>query len=169
MRAIDLHSRQLMQKYGVSGPQLVILQELTHLGEVPIGTLANAVSLSQATVTGIMDRLEKRSLVTRTRDQGDKRRVLVEVTGEGKKLVLAAPPPLQESFIREFTQLRDWEQSLILSSLQRVVSMMEATELEATPMLASGTIAPAGEQAVDPPDDSSEAIAKGRKRKKTSN
>jgi len=150
MRAIDLHSRHLMQKYGVSGPQLVILQELSHFGEVPIGTLAGAVSLSQATVTGIMDRLEKRGLVERRRDEDDKRRVLVAVTSDGKRLLLAAPPPLQESFVREFSRIADWEQSLILSSLQRVVSMMEATELEATPMLASGTIAPGSDQIGNP-------------------
>ena len=80
MRAIDLHSHQLIQKHGLSGPQLVILQELSNLGEVPIGTLAVAVSLSQATVTGIMDRLEQRGLVARRRDEEDKRRVLVSVT-----------------------------------------------------------------------------------------
>jgi DNA-binding MarR family transcriptional regulator len=147
MRAIDLHSRQLIGKYGISGPQLLILQELASLGEVPTGTLATAVSLSQATVTGIMDRLEKRGLVTRRRDHADKRRVLVTVTADGKRLLLAAPPPLQQSFVREFSRLKEWEQSLILSSLQRVVSMMEATELEATPMLASGIIVSAGDQA----------------------
>jgi DNA-binding MarR family transcriptional regulator len=165
MRAIDLHSRQLMQKYGLSGPQLVILQELSHLGEVPIGTLATAVSLSQATVTGIMDRLEQRGLVMRRRDEDDKRRVLVSVTSDGKRLLLAAPPPLQESFVREFSRLEDWEQSLILSSLQRVVRMMEATELEATPMLASGTIANTGQHAGDPDVDSSNSPTTGPGRK----
>jgi DNA-binding MarR family transcriptional regulator len=156
MRAIDLHSRQLMQKYSLSGPQLVILQELSNLGEVPIGTLATAVSLSQATVTGIMDRLENRGFVARRRDNDDKRRVLVTVTADGKRLLLAAPPPLQESFVREFAQLEGWEQNLILSSLQRVVSMMEATELDATPILASGSIANAGEQTENASVDSTE-------------
>jgi DNA-binding MarR family transcriptional regulator len=168
MRAIDLHSRQLMQQYGISGPQLVILQELSYLGEVPIGTLATAVSLSQATVTGIIDRLEKRGFIVRRRDDDDKRRVLVTVTAEGKRLLLAAPPPLQESFVREFSQLMDWEQSLILSSLQRVVSMMEASELEATPMLASGTIATAEEQrekANGSRSDSVDAVKTGSGRK----
>jgi DNA-binding MarR family transcriptional regulator len=163
MRAIDLHSRQLMQQHGVSGPQLVVLQELSDFGETPIGTLASAVSLSQGTITGIMDRLEKRGLVRRRRDQTDKRRVLVAVTSEGKRLLLAAPPPLQESFVRELTQLEAWEQSLILSSLQRVVSMMEASELEATPMLASGTIAPAGEPAALPPNDARDDTTSTRK------
>ena len=158
MRAIDIHSRQLMQTYSLSGPQLVILQELANLGEVPIGTLATAVSLSQATVTGIMDRLEQRGLVTRRRDEDDKRRVLVAVTADGKRLLLAAPPPMQESFIRAFSRLEDWEQSLILSSLQRVVSMMEATGLDATPMLASGTLSDGGEQAGEPSVDTGDGL-----------
>jgi DNA-binding MarR family transcriptional regulator len=140
MRAIDLHSRQLVQQLGVTGPQLVVLQELARSGAVPIGSLAKAVNLSHATVTGIVTRLEKRRLVKRRDDEQDKRRVLVEVTGEGMTLLVTGPLPIQESFVTEFDRLQDWEQNLILSSLQRVVAMMEATELEAAPILATGPI-----------------------------
>jgi DNA-binding MarR family transcriptional regulator len=140
MRAIDLHSRQLVQQLGVTGPQLVVLQELARSGPVPIGGLAKAVTLSHATVTGIVTRLEKRGLVERHNDEQDRRRVLVEVTAEGATLLVTGPLPIQESFITEFERLQDWEKNLILSSLQRVVSMMEATELEAAPILTTGPI-----------------------------
>jgi DNA-binding MarR family transcriptional regulator len=140
MRAVDLHSRYLMQEYSLSGPQLLLLQELAHLGEVSIGALARAVSLSQATVTGIIDRLESRGLVSRRRDDADRRRVMVGVTAEGTQLLLEAPPPLQEAFVREYSRLEEWEQNLLLSSLQRVVSLMEATGLDAVPVLVEGSI-----------------------------
>jgi DNA-binding MarR family transcriptional regulator len=140
MRAIDQHSRQLVQQLGVTGPQLVVLQELARSGPVPIGSLAKAVNLSHATVTGIVTRLEKRRLVERRGDPEDGRRVLVEATAEGGTLLVTGPLPIQESFITEFERLQDWEKSLILSSLQRVVSMMEANELDAAPILATGPI-----------------------------
>jgi DNA-binding MarR family transcriptional regulator len=140
MRAIDLHSHQLVQQLGVTGPQLIVLQELARSGAVPVGNLAKAVSLSHATVTGIVTRLEKRQLVQRSEDDQDRRRVLVGVTPAGEALLATAPPPIQESFVTEFERLEDWESSLILSSLQRVVAMMEATELEAAPILATGPI-----------------------------
>jgi len=140
MRAIDLHSHQLVQQLGVTGPQLVVLHELLRCGAVPVSTLAKAVSLSHATVTGIAARLERHGLVRRQDDKEDRRRVLVEVTAEGKHLLATAPLPIQDSFLREFERLADWEKNLILSSLQRVVAMMEATELDAAPILVTGAI-----------------------------
>ena len=52
-----------------------------------------------------------------------------------------APPLLQEQFIEQFGRLEDWEKTQILSSLQRMVAMMEARGLDATPMLATGPMA----------------------------
>lgn len=136
MRAVDLHSRSLIQRYGLSGPQLIILRELSrHGGEISGSELAKAVSLSLATVTGILTRLEARGLVSRRRSESDKRRVMVRVTSEARRILESAPPPLQESFARQFGTLQDWEQTQILSSLQRLVAMMEARELDASPIL----------------------------------
>jgi len=36
---------------------------------------------------------------------------------------------LNEDFTQKFNQLEDWEQTLILSSIQRIASMMEAEKL----------------------------------------
>jgi DNA-binding MarR family transcriptional regulator len=140
IRAIDLHSRALAQKYGLTGPQLVVLGELARNDPCPIGDLSKRVHLSQATVTGILDRLEKRSLVERVRSTDDKRKVLVSATSDGAAILESAPPLLQEDFIEGFGRLPEWEQSQILSSLQRVVALMEARDFGATPYLATGTV-----------------------------
>ncbi len=140
MRAVDLHSRSLTQRYGLTGPQLVILRELSRLGEVSGSELARAVSLSLPTVIGILTRLEKRRLVSRRRSEIDKRRVMVCTTSEAEGLLAATPPPLQESFADQFEMLEDWEKSLILASLQRVVAMMEAREIDASPILATDSL-----------------------------
>lgn len=140
IRAIDLHSRLLLERHGLTGPQLVVLKALVGLGEVTVGELARRVHLSQATTTGVLTRLEKRDLITRTRSEVDRRRVFVRVTSAAVALLDQAPPPLQEQFLARFGVLEDWEKSLILSSLQRIVSMMEAERLDATPMLVTGPI-----------------------------
>ena len=140
MRAVDLHSRALIQRSGITGPQLVILRELSRLGEASGSQLARSVSLSLPTVTGILTRLEKRDLVSRRRSEVDKRQVLVRPTAEAEQLLATAPPPLQESFADQFEKLEDWEKSQLLASLQRVVSMMEARELDASPFLTTGSI-----------------------------
>ncbi len=140
IRAIDLHSRSLVQRYGLTGPQLVLLKQLEEGPPRPVCELAQAVNLSQATVTGILDRLERKRLITRSRSSDDKRKVMISPTPEARVVIAGAPPLLQEHFIESFAELADWEQSQILSSLQRLVALMEADQVEAGPILTTGPL-----------------------------
>lgn len=149
IRAVDLHSRLLLHRHGLTGPQLAVLKTLADLGEVTVGDLAKQVHLSQGTVTGILDRLVRRDFVVRQRSEVDKRRMLVAATPAAAAVIRDAPSLLQEHFIREFGKLADWEKSQILSSLQRIVAMMEAEAIDATPMLATGLIDESAERAAD--------------------
>lgn len=137
IRAVDLYSRKLMTAHGLSGPQLLCLRQLTH-GEMRSGALARALSLSPATVTGILDRLEARGFVNRIRQLDDKRTVQVGLTAAGRRLIRQAPPPLQESFLAQLRALPETEQARIAETLGRLVTMMAADDLDAAPMLAAG-------------------------------
>jgi len=149
IQAIDMNSKKLVKRVGLTGPQLVILQEISSSGEVTAGELAHAVSLSQATVTGILERMEKRELLTRQRSNQDKRRIMVRITESGKQVLENAPPVMQEAFVERFSSLQEWEQTMILSSLQRLVSIMDAKAISAAPFLATS---PIDNQAVKPED-----------------
>jgi DNA-binding MarR family transcriptional regulator len=138
VRAIDLHSHHLVERFRVTGPQLVALQELARLGQVPVGVLARKVRVSHPTMTGIVDRLEKRGLVRRTRDTEDRRRMTVSPTEDGLRLLDSAPSPLQDRFRSEFSKLEQWEQTHMLATLQRIAAMMDAEELDAAPVLTTG-------------------------------
>ena len=140
IQSIDLNSRSLVKRVGLTGPQLVILREVADSGEVSVGKVARAISLSQGTVTDIVERMEKRGLVVRRRSDYDRRRVLVHATEAGKQLLEKAPPLMQESFVEQFNDLQDWEQAMILSSLQRLVSIMDAKAIKAEPILTTGLI-----------------------------
>ncbi len=139
-QAIDLHSKFLSKNFGLTGPQLVILQELSNHESVSVSELAKLISLSQATVTDIVTRLEKRELLTKKRSEVDKRRVMIFLTGKGRELLDKAPSPLQDKFIESFYVLEDWEQLMIISSMSRIVSMMSAERIDASPILLSGPI-----------------------------
>ena len=134
-RAIDLHSKHLMKTAGLTAPQMLILQTLRDQGDAIISDVANHINLSQATVTSILDRLEKRGLVMRERSQQDKRKVYACLTDAGSELIRNAPMPLQDYFIRQFSDLQDWEQTHIISALQRVAHMMDAQHIDAAPLL----------------------------------
>jgi DNA-binding MarR family transcriptional regulator len=139
-RAVDLQSRQLAKAHDLTGPQLVCLRRMhTHEGLTP-KSLAAAVSLSQATVTGILDRLERRGLVRRVRSTVDKRVVHLEVTPDAVKLIGEAPSPLSERFRGRLGALPEGEQAMIDWVLRRVVDMMEAGEVDASPILTTGDV-----------------------------
>lgn len=127
IRAIELHSRALVNSHGMTGPQAAVLRALT-AKPITAGALAKDVNLSQGTVTDILNRLEHKGLLVRQRDSQDRRRVIVELTGKARELLSSAPPLLQENFSRRFNQLADWEQSLLLTSLQRIAHMMDIEE-----------------------------------------
>jgi DNA-binding MarR family transcriptional regulator len=140
IRATDLHSKYLAKTTGLTAPQILLLQTIRDKGQVTIGELANEISLSQATVTTILDRLEKRELVYRERSEQDKRKVHAYLTDQGTETLKVAPTPLQEHFVRQFSDLQNWEQTMIIASLQRVAHMMDAQHIDASPVLDIGTI-----------------------------
>jgi DNA-binding MarR family transcriptional regulator len=135
IRAIDLHSKQLSKTSGLTSPQLLIMLEIDKISGVNSSQVARSVNLSAATVTNILDRLENKNLVSRVRNTQDKRKIGLFLTDAGQALLLKAPQPLQEHFIKNFSSLAEWEQSQLLSSIERLADMMNANEIDAAPLL----------------------------------
>jgi DNA-binding MarR family transcriptional regulator len=135
IRAVDLHSKVLLKKHGLTGPQLLVLHEIGKSNELIVTEIAKQISLSQATVTTILDRLEQQGFIVRKRGQSDKRKVYIEASEKTKDILASRPSLLQADFIDRFDRLKDWEQTLLLSSLQRIASMMESEGLEVESIL----------------------------------
>lgn len=140
IQAIDLHSRQLARQHGITTPQLIILKQIEVKKSITVTQLAKEVSLKQATVTDILNRLERKGLVQRQKDTSDRRRVLVKETDAGKKLLEAAPSPLQDTFLEKFKNLEDWKQHMILASLELMSTLMADDEISAAPILSTGVL-----------------------------
>lgn len=135
MRATSIHSRKLRRSVGLTTPQVLVLHTVAE-GTRPTATdLARTVSLSQATITTILDELERRELVCRERSETDRRRVHVVLAENGRTALEAAPAPLQDGFEARFAALPSWEQHQLIAALQRVALMMDAEDLDAAPML----------------------------------
>lgn len=69
----------------LTGPQGMMMGILSHDGEMKISDLSEKIGLSNSTVSGIIDRLEKQGLVERTRSNEDRRVVYVNISAEFKK------------------------------------------------------------------------------------
>lgn len=139
IRAIDLYSKQLNKYSGLTAPQLLILREINAANGITASKVAQNINLSPATVSNVIERLEHRHFIHRHRSEQDKRRVSLYLTEQGLSLLEKAPQPLQEDFIEKFQALDEWEQSLLLSSMQRIANMMDAERLDAAPVLEVGS------------------------------
>lgn len=142
LRATELYERELANAGGLTPAQLRALQILVSRqgNSATPKALATQMGVTQATVTALVDKLVKRELVTRTPSASDGRQTDVTATEAGRASVAAAPDALQQRFVRKFEQLEDWEQAQLLSSLERVAAMLDAADIDASPVLTTGDI-----------------------------
>jgi DNA-binding MarR family transcriptional regulator len=125
-RVADLHSKELERLSGITTPQLIALRAIQELGEVTAGRIAEHVSLSQGTVSMILDRLETQGLIARYRSPRDRRIVHARLTEAGERAVASAPPLMREQFLRRFLALDHSEQAQMVEKLSVLADMMDA-------------------------------------------
>src|SRR5690606_29944438 len=106
-RATEIHAKRLGRHTGLTPIPLLTLHSI------------------QATLSTIIDRLESRDLLKRVRSQSDKRKVHLTLTEKGEAVIQAEPALLPSAFLERFGQLADWEQLMLLASLQRVAGLFE--------------------------------------------
>ncbi len=140
LKATEANVKALASKSGLTASQLLVLQMLKTRGEMLTGELAKAVDLKQATISILLDKLQEYGLVDRRRSDSDRRRVWVSITPEGLDRLAKAPDLLQETFQSRFRRLADWEQASLIAALLRVVSLLDAEHIEASPLLDVGPI-----------------------------
>lgn len=139
-RAIYLHSKQLERRVGLTVPQILVLQAIKDNERPSVSDIARQVSLSQATMTSVINRLVKKNLVLRERSTSDRRKVKINLTESAMEVLKDAPDLLQEDFIYRFERLESWEQKMLVSSLDRIASLMDAQNVDASPILEPGEI-----------------------------
>ena len=135
IRSIDVQSKRLTKQYGLTGPQLIVLKEFKKAPGLPISEIARRISLSQATVTSILDRLEQQGFAVRHRSKTDKRKVFIDLTDKANAILDIQPSLFQEEFTKRFNKLNEWEKNMMLSSLQRLSEMMNAEKIPEDPIL----------------------------------
>ena len=140
IRAVDIHSRKLASACNITTPQLVTLLWIVEANSPTPSDIARQIHLSNSTVVGILDRLEAKGLIRRERSTGDRRLVYVCATDAGRELARTAPSPLQDVFAEAIHKLPASEQATIAQSLDRIVELMEARDIDAAPLLDSGEI-----------------------------
>jgi DNA-binding MarR family transcriptional regulator len=85
MHGAELYTKELNKKYSITSAQLNCLLALYENGPLPPSQIARHMMVNSSTVTGVIDRLEQKSLVRRQRNSPDRRIINIQLTTNGKK------------------------------------------------------------------------------------
>jgi DNA-binding MarR family transcriptional regulator len=100
MRTTDMLSRSLaplLKAEELSSTQYNVLRILRGSPEgLPCGEIGNRMITRDPDITRLLDRLEKRGLVSRCRETNDRRMVLTRITDAGLELLARLDEPVQE-------------------------------------------------------------------------
>ncbi len=131
IHASDVFSKKLHRATGLTTAQALALRTIADAGEVTTKALSNIVSISQATLTSVLDRLEAKGLIERYRSRVDRRIVHAKPTRSGEKFLATMPDLLDEAFIARFAKLTAKRRKEISSALAEVAVMMNADASDA--------------------------------------
>ena len=90
--AVAGHAQQTPADAGLTSSQFGTLETLYHLGPMCQSEIGRRILRSSGTITLVIDNLEKRGLVRREREEGDRRRVSVRLTPEGREIIARVFP-----------------------------------------------------------------------------
>ncbi|MFC3504321.1 MarR family winged helix-turn-helix transcriptional regulator [Micromonospora krabiensis] len=82
-------NRVLAERFGLTQAGMVTLMTLAHHGALPHREVAQRCYVRPATLTGIVDTLERDGLVERQRDENDRRSVRLAITPAGRERIAA--------------------------------------------------------------------------------
>lgn len=137
VRSINLESKKIQKEYGVSIPQVLCLN---YLHESPNyqatqGEIKQFLNLNSSTVSGIIDRLEKKGFLARLPKSGDKRVVNIALTSGGDKLLKQIPSLLHEQLSEKLNQLNPDNIKKIEASLDTLINLLNIQSIEASPLI----------------------------------
>lgn len=107
--------------YGLTQPQFAALARLHMTGPCSQNELGRMVALDSATIVGVVSRLEARGLVSGERSQEDRRRVIISLTDEGRKLIKNALAAGMKANELTLAPLSPEEQEQLIGLLQKLV------------------------------------------------
>lgn len=117
---IKQKGREILSNYTITPPQFVALQWLHELGDMTIGDLSTKMYLAFSTTTDLVDRMEKKELVQRIRDEHDRRVVRIHLLEEGARVIQEVIEKRQDYLRDVFTQFNEEETIVFSSLLQRL-------------------------------------------------
>ena len=129
VQVVHGYSKRSKQVGGLTGPQLWAIKVLAGSAPIMVSELARRMYLHPSTVIGILDRLESRGLVNRTRSTRDRRVVAVGLSRKGKETVKKVPVGAQGLLLEGLEDLSDRDLKKISEGLELLVEILGARRM----------------------------------------
>jgi len=105
---------------GLTPPQFAALARLADVGETSQNQLGTLIAMDAATVKGVIDRLKTRGLVGLSKHEGDKRRLMVSLTAEGRDTIQRLIPLAEGITAETLAPLSAKEAATLMKLLARI-------------------------------------------------
>jgi DNA-binding MarR family transcriptional regulator len=117
--ATDRFDQAVADALGINRTDMRCIDVVDREGPVTAGRLAEAMGMTTAAITTVLDRLERAGFARRVRDTADRRRVLVELSPEARERANAFYLPHAELSERLFHRYTQAEMELLLEFVRR--------------------------------------------------
>lgn len=137
IRSVNLESKKIEKKFGISIPQLLCLQFLTQQPEYKASATAikEFINLNASTVSGIIKRLETKGLVAKVPHPEDRRITQIILTAQGAELIDSTPTTLQEKLTRRLERLPPEQIKDLCENIDLLITLMDAEDVDAAPVV----------------------------------
>jgi len=121
-------SRKAEHETGLTGSQLWVIRILDGTSPMKVTDLARRMYLHPATMVGLLDRLEAKGLVQRTRSDTDRRVVHVTITDQGLTMVRNSPEVAQGMIVKGLEPLAEKKVKVVSDGLEQIVKILGVQE-----------------------------------------
>jgi DNA-binding MarR family transcriptional regulator len=118
------------KEHHLSSTQIKTLHVLSQHGSSPMSMLGRATGLEKGSMTSVIDNLVDRGFVTRSRPESDRRKVLVELTENGRHVAGCLIRQMQEDLDRKLSLLPEKQRNAFYKALCTLKLTMDTLERE---------------------------------------
>jgi DNA-binding MarR family transcriptional regulator len=133
-RSIQRHYRSVQTRAGIGGAQLWALAQVAKSPGLKVGDLARGLAVHQSTASNLIRDLESLTLLTRRRQNEDKRMVRLYATSKGLTVLKRAPRPLIGVLQQALSELPSSNLNALRRDLSRLIAAMQSVDSSASAM-----------------------------------
>ncbi|AXT53307.1 MarR family transcriptional regulator [Aquimarina sp. BL5] len=137
IRSINLESKKIEKEFGISIPQLLVLQYLSEQEDYRASAkeIRIYINLNASTISGIISRLESKGLVAKLPKPNDKRTTYITLTAKGADVLHRSPTTLQEKTKEKLQKLTQEQIDELDRNIELLASIMDAENIDAAPLI----------------------------------